>query len=338
MTDIGDLRIPTAMRPAAEKVIALTDAACAELLDQEYAGLARHVVAKLARKRPSPLQSGRPATWAGGVVYALGQVNFLFDRSSEPHVTHDDLADAFGLSKSTLSQKAKQIRDILKMSWSAPEFLSAAMTDYSPMVWFIEVDGLIYDARQLIPEVQVEAYLKGLIPYIPDLGREGTARAMAGQRSLRELEKGPFHAVPEYPELGFEAVRYGAVLADFGKSEPPHCTVIIDESVLLRPIGGPQIMHDQLMHLAEMAGRPNVMMQVVPFGANAGLCGGFMIASTEGTSDVAIQESLEDVTSGGRAFVRKAGIRVERVRGGALPVAASRIRILEGAEEWKSKL
>lgn len=89
-----------AMRSAAEQAIALTDAVCAELLDEEYAGLARHVVAKLARKRPSPLQSGRAATWAGGVVYALGQVNFLFDRSSEPYVSHDDLADAFGLSKS----------------------------------------------------------------------------------------------------------------------------------------------------------------------------------------------------------------------------------------------
>ena len=182
MADIGDLRVPAAMRPTAEKVIALTDAACAQLLDEEYAGLARHVVAKLARKRPSPMQSGRPATWAGGVLYALGQVNFLFDSSSEPHVTPDDLADAFGLSKSTLSQKAKQIRDLLKMSWATPEFMSATMTDRSPVLWWIEVDGLPYDAREVILEIQVEAYLKGLIPYIPDLGREGTVRAMAGQR------------------------------------------------------------------------------------------------------------------------------------------------------------
>src|ERR1700734_1419227 len=113
MADLGDLRIPVAMRPAAEQVIELTDKGCADLLDEEYAGLARHVVAKLARKRPSPLLGGRAATWAGGVVWALGQVNFLFDRSTEPYVTHDDLADAFGLSKSTLSQKAKQVRDIL---------------------------------------------------------------------------------------------------------------------------------------------------------------------------------------------------------------------------------
>src|SRR6266487_4142723 len=81
------------MRTTAEEVIALTDKVCADLLDEEYADLARQVTARLARKRPSPLQSGRAATWAGGVVWALGQVNFLFDRSTELYVAHDDGLD-----------------------------------------------------------------------------------------------------------------------------------------------------------------------------------------------------------------------------------------------------
>jgi len=170
------------MRPAAEQVIALTDKVCADLLDEEYAGLARQVVAKLARKRPSPLQSGRAATWAGGVVWALGQVNFLSDPSTKPYVTHDDLAAAFGLSKSTLGQKAKQIRDTLKMTWATPEFLRAGRIDDNPVLWFIEVNGLPFDAREVPIEIQVEAYLKGLIPYVPDLGRDGTAAAVAAQR------------------------------------------------------------------------------------------------------------------------------------------------------------
>jgi hypothetical protein len=183
VADLGDLRIPAAMRPTAEQVIKLTDKVCADLLDEEYAGLARQVVAKLARKRPSPLQSGRAATWAGGVVWALGQVNFLFDRSTEPYVAQDDLTDAFGLSKSTLGQKSKQVRDVLKMTWATPEFLRADLIDSNPMIWFIEVDGLPFDARGLPIEIQVEAYLKGIIPYIPGLGRDGTAAAMAAQRS-----------------------------------------------------------------------------------------------------------------------------------------------------------
>ena len=183
MTDLGELRIPAAMRPTAEQVIELTDKVCADLLDEEYAGLARHVVAKLARKRPSPLPGGRAATWAGGVVWALGQVNFLFDRSTEPYVAQDDLAGAFGLSKSTLGQKGKQIRDMLKMTWGTPEFLRAEMIDANPMIWFIEVNGLPFDARELPVEIQVEAYRQGVIPYVPELGRDGTAAADAVLRS-----------------------------------------------------------------------------------------------------------------------------------------------------------
>jgi hypothetical protein len=178
VADLGDLRIPVAIRPIAEQVIKLTDQVCADLLDEEYAGLARQVVAKLARKRLSPLQSGRAATWAGGVLWALGQVNFLFDRSTEPHAAHDDLADAFGLSKSTLGQKAKQVRDTLKMTWATPEFLRAERIDDNPMIWLAEVNGLPFDARALPIEIKVEAYLKGIIPYVPGLGRDGSRRPL----------------------------------------------------------------------------------------------------------------------------------------------------------------
>lgn len=126
--------------------------------------------------------------------------------------------------------------------------------------------------------------------------------------------------------------------AIFSKPEPPHCTVVIDEGVLLRPLGPPQVMYDQLMKLTEFADRPGVTLQVVPFGPNGGLSGGFMIASAEGTSDVVIAESLEDVTSGGRAFVRKADVVFDVVRGAALPVTPSRNLVLEVAEACKNKL
>ena len=68
MADLDDLKIPAAMRAVAGAIIVLTDDVCEDLLDEEYASLARKVVAKLARKRPSPIQSGRAPTWAGAVV------------------------------------------------------------------------------------------------------------------------------------------------------------------------------------------------------------------------------------------------------------------------------
>ncbi len=185
MADLGELKIPAGTRPAAEAIIALTDHVCHELLDEEYARLARSVVAKLARKRPSPIQSGRAATWAGAVVYALGQVNFLFDASTKPYATADDLSEAFGVAKSTLGAKAKQVRDLAKMSWVTAEFLREDMVDANPAIWFIQVDGLIVDARDLPVPIQAQAFELGVIPYIPALGRDGTAAWLShGERPL----------------------------------------------------------------------------------------------------------------------------------------------------------
>ena len=175
MADLDELKIPTAMRPAADAIIALTDEVCADLLDEEYAGLARKVAAKLARKRPSPIQSGRAPTWAGAVVYALGQVNFLFDSSTKPFATADDLSAALGVAKSTLGAKAKLVRDLTKMDYGTAEFLREDIIDATPITWFIQVDGLIVDARELPPPVQAHAFELGIIPYIPALGRDGTA-------------------------------------------------------------------------------------------------------------------------------------------------------------------
>ncbi len=178
MTDLGELKIPAATRPAAEAIIALTDQVCLSLLDDEYADLARHVAAKLARKRPSPIQSGRASSWAGGVIYALGQVNFLFDSATKPYLTADELSASLGVAKSTLSGKAKQIRDLLKMSWGTPEFLREDMIEASPAIWYIEVNGLIMDARTLPLPTQAQAFELGVIPYIPALGRDGTAEML----------------------------------------------------------------------------------------------------------------------------------------------------------------
>ena len=61
------------------------------------------------------------------------------------------------------------------MDYGTPEFLRQDMIDANPMIWFIQVDGLIVDVRELTPPVQAQAFDLGLIPYIPALGRDGTA-------------------------------------------------------------------------------------------------------------------------------------------------------------------
>ncbi len=69
---------------------------------------------------------------------------------------------------------SKQVRDLTKMSWGSAEFLREDVIEASPMIWYIQVDGLIVDSRELPLPVQAQAFDLGVIPYIPALGRDGT--------------------------------------------------------------------------------------------------------------------------------------------------------------------
>jgi len=160
-------RVPKKMQPTFDAIVGLTDQFCKERLDEEYAQLAHQATAALCRKRPSPLLSGRINSWACGIVYALGFVNFLFDKTQDPHVSAAELCEWFGVSKSTGSAKSKAVRDALGMMQMDPNWYRPSEMDDNPMAWLIMVDGFIVDARGLPREIQEIAYEKGLIPYIP---------------------------------------------------------------------------------------------------------------------------------------------------------------------------
>jgi hypothetical protein len=158
---------PKAMQPKYDAVVALTDPFCAEHLNNEYRDLARAMTAALCRKRPSPLGSGQPRTWACGIVYLLGQLNFLTDKSTQPYMATADLCKAFGVGVSTAQGKAKVISDALGTNRMDPAWMLRGFIDKNPMVWLAEVNGLLVDLRDMPREVQEIAYEKGMIPYIP---------------------------------------------------------------------------------------------------------------------------------------------------------------------------
>jgi hypothetical protein len=159
--------VPNNMQAAYAAIVALLDPFCAQHLNEEYAQLGRELAAALARKRPSPLARGKPEIWACGIVYALGTVNFLFDASQKPHMRADALCAAFGVSQSSGSNKARQIREMFGMYQFDPNWCLPSLIDQNPMVWMLQVDGLMVDVRQMSREVQAAAFQKGLIPYIP---------------------------------------------------------------------------------------------------------------------------------------------------------------------------
>ncbi len=99
-----------------EKIIQLAVAFCNEHLDEECAELCTKLVQKLGRKRSKPLQSGRLEIWAAAAVYTICSINFMFSKSSRLSTSSNEISDYFGTKPSTLAQKSRTIKDLLKIS------------------------------------------------------------------------------------------------------------------------------------------------------------------------------------------------------------------------------
>ncbi len=73
------------------------------------------------------------------------------------------------------------------------------------------------------------------------------------------------------------------------QDEPLDFWCVLDEAVLLRPVGGREVMCSQLKHIAQMSSLDNVTLQVLPLeiGAHAGMDGSFVLLRFphEGDSD-----------------------------------------------------
>lgn len=82
------------------------------------------------------------------------------------------------------------------------------------------------------------------------------------------------------------------------KSNPLELTVVLDESVLRHQVGGPAVMKKQLSHLVEMADRPNIALQVLPFstGAHIAMTGAFTLLRFPGAVAASYVVYLENMT------------------------------------------
>ncbi|MER5977375.1 helix-turn-helix transcriptional regulator [Streptomyces sp. NPDC001857] len=73
------------------------------------------------------------------------------------------------------------------------------------------------------------------------------------------------------------------------RARPPlELDAVLDEAVLRREVGGPEVMARQLERLVEAARLPQVRLQVLPFtaGAHIGVTGPFVVFSFSSTSDL----------------------------------------------------
>ena len=169
-----------------------------------------------------------------------------------------DIADLLTLYGMTDEQERETIRALVRRA-NAPDWWH----DYSDILpsWFETYVGLEEAASQ------IRAYEVQFVPGL--LQTQDYARAVTllghGAASAREIERRV-------------SLRMGrqTVLA---RPDPPNVWAVIDEAVLRRPVGGSDVMHAQFKHLLEMAKRPNVTIQIIPFqaGGHAAAGGPFSV-------------------------------------------------------------
>ncbi|MBE0424714.1 MAG: hypothetical protein IBX66_12395 [Lutibacter sp.] len=137
-----------------KKLLELTRIFCAQKLDDDYGQLCEKLILKLGRKRDVPFKSGKMEIWAAAVIYAIGSINFLFDKSFEPYINSDQISEYFGTKKSTVSNKAKQIKDLFNIWYYSSEFSTQHMSENNPFNDLVMVDGFIVPLSSIPIDLQ----------------------------------------------------------------------------------------------------------------------------------------------------------------------------------------
>ncbi|MFC4532960.1 helix-turn-helix domain-containing protein [Sphaerisporangium dianthi] len=139
---------------------------------------------------------------------------------------------------------------------------------------------------------------------------------------------------PEEVEARIEARAQRQGILD--RDDPPLFVALIDEGVLRRQVGGPEVMREQFDYLLEVIERPNISFQVVDPHCLIGLLGAFMIAELKDGRPHAIHadSSAEGQVTTDHDMVTSTRNRYEAIRLWAYPERVSIKMIEEARQEW----
>ncbi len=144
-----------------------TDIFCVECLNIDYAKISRKMIKAVCELNPSPVAKGWARTWGAAIVYALGELNGLFDPDSTPHMEPDRLCELAGVSANTTPNRARKLIKALDAAPGDPRFALPEVLEHSARAWTILVDGVPVDARRAPKNIQEQALQMDLIPHLP---------------------------------------------------------------------------------------------------------------------------------------------------------------------------
>lgn len=175
-----------------KQLIEMVSSFCMDNLNEEYEQLSIKLVEKMGRKHNVPFKRGKLENWASGIIYAIAQINFLFDKSQELHTSPDEICDFFNTKKSTASNKARDIRYMFNMGHFDEEFSAKSILDNAPKFYIDEKTGFI------IPENFVETNpMDDFFDEVYELFEEGNS-----EKALEMLDSVPEDS-PEYARALF---------------------------------------------------------------------------------------------------------------------------------------
>ncbi|GAA0352288.1 helix-turn-helix transcriptional regulator [Actinoallomurus spadix] len=113
---------------------------------------------------------------------------------------------------------------------------------------------------------------------------------------------------------------------------PPILHFVLDEAVLYRGYGGPKVMHDQLMHIADSVG-PRITIQVVRSEMNPASAGAFIHATVDGRDVAYLETAVRGLVTSSQEDLKILSNAWESVRSFAMPQHESIDLIRRTAEE-----
>ncbi|MEV5705291.1 helix-turn-helix transcriptional regulator [Actinoallomurus sp. NPDC052274] len=115
--------------------------------------------------------------------------------------------------------------------------------------------------------------------------------------------------------------------------EPPFLVCVLDENVLWREVGSPEVMRHQLQHLVEVVSE-RISVQIVRCGMHRGISGSFILATLDDRSEVAyIETAARGITTGDTQDIKTLTDKFDSIRSRALPIDQSLDLITRTAKE-----
>jgi len=183
------------------------------------------------------------ARHVGCPISTINTIENAKRHAPEPHLKL--MLQFYGVDNKRAEELVHLAKQARKPGWWA---------DYGDSVphWFTRYVGLeaaarvnkTYEAEHVPGLLQTRRYIEALVAAMHTVGPSDRAESLAAVRATRQRR-----------------------LVD--GEQPLTLTAVINQAVILREVGGPDVMREQLVYLREMADLPNVTLLILPFSAGA---------------------------------------------------------------------